>query len=112
MKLVNLCPHQVSVKHSDGSETIIPQSGVARVAVAYQDAGSITLAAHAVQIIKGVYGEVTGLPKPTDDCFFVVSHMVRMALPNRKDLLSPPDIVRDSQGSILACRMFEANIAE
>ena len=110
VKLVNLCPHQVSVKHSDGTETVIPQSGVARVAVSYQDAGTIPLGAHAVQVIKGVYGEVTGLPDPTSDCFFVVSHMVRMALPQRKDLLSPADIIRDAQGNILACRMFEANI--
>jgi hypothetical protein len=37
--------------------------------------------------------------------------MVRMALPQRRDLLSPANIVRDTQGNILACRMFESNLA-
>jgi hypothetical protein len=110
MKLVNLCPHQVSVKHSDGTETTILQSGVARVAVSYQDAGNVILGDHTVRVIKGIYGAVTGLPDPEKDCYFIVSHMVRMALPQRGDLLSPADLVRDAQGNILACRMFESNI--
>lgn len=110
MKLVNLCPHPVCVKHADGTESIIPQSGLARVAVAYREAGTVPLEGHAVPLIQGNYGGVEGLPDPVPDCAYLVSHMVRMALPQRRDLLSPANIVRDDRGNILACRMFESNL--
>lgn len=110
MKLINLCPHPVCVKHADGTETIIPQSGLARVSVDYRETGSVPVEGRPVPLIQGVYGEVDGLPAPAAGCLYLVSHMVRMALPQRADLLSPANIVRDAQGNILACRMFEANL--
>lgn len=111
MKLINLCPHPVCVRHDDGTETVIPTSGNARIAVAYRDAAAVDLDGHAVRVIEGVYGNATGLPDPVTGHFYLVSHMVRMALPSRRDLLSPADIVRDQQGNILACKMFEATMA-
>jgi hypothetical protein len=110
MKLVNLCPHPVCVKHADGTETIIPQSGLARVSVAYRENGAVEVAGRPVPLIQGVYGGVEGLPEPEAGTCYLVSHMVRMALPRRLDLLSPANIVRDQQGNILACRMFESNL--
>lgn len=111
MKLINLCPHPICLRHGDGTETVIPQSGNARIDVSYRDSNAIEVEQHSVRVIKGVYGAVTGLPEPVEGCLYVVSHMVRMALPQRRDLLSPADIIRDSDGNILACRMFEANVA-
>jgi hypothetical protein len=92
-------------------ESLIPQSGVARVSVSYRMANTIEVDQHMVRVIEGVYAGVIGLPEPAADCLYIVSHMVRMALPRRRDLLSPADEVRDENGNILACRMFEANIA-
>lgn len=109
MKLVNLCPHPVCVRHADGSESVIAQSGTARVAVSYREAQTVDVEGRAIRVIEGVYGDIVGLPAPEPGCFFLVSHMVRMALPQRRDLLSPADIVRDAHGNILACRMFEMN---
>lgn len=108
MRLINLCPHPVCILHADGAKTVIAQSGVARVAVDYRIAGTVEVDQRPVEIIEGVYGDVTGLPEPAPDCRYLVSHMVRMALPQRADLLSPANMVRDEQGNILACRMFEA----
>ena len=36
--------------------------------------------------------------------YYIVSQMVKSALPNRKDLLVPADVVRDKQGNILGCK--------
>jgi len=109
MKLTNLCPHPICILHADGTETVIPQSGMARIAVSYREVASVRLGQQDVRVIEGLYGEVVGLPAPAPDCCYLVSHMVRMALPQRRDLLSPADIVRDGKGNILACRMFERN---
>ncbi|MES2692305.1 MAG: hypothetical protein V4773_02455 [Verrucomicrobiota bacterium] len=110
MTLVNLCPHPVCILHEDGSKSVLPQAGVARVGVDYRSGGTVEVEGKPVQIIQGVYGEVVGLPEPGAECFYLVSHMVRMALPKRRDLLSPANMVRDGEGNILACRMFEMNM--
>lgn len=107
MKFVNLCPHAIAVRHPDGTETVFPSVGNARVSVAYRQAHTVELAGHAVPVIEGSYGEVVGLPPPKPDCIYLVSHMARMALPHRRDLWSPADLIRDPQGNVLACRMFE-----
>lgn len=109
MKLINLCPHPVCVQHASGETTTIPSSGNARVAVAAQAVGTVMVEGRPVAVVEGNYGAVTGLPDATPECAFIVSHMVRMALPTRHDLFSPADIVRDEQGGIVACRMFERN---
>lgn len=111
MKFVNLCPHPISLRHSDGTETVFPSVGNARVAVAYRQARTIEIDGHVVPVIEGKYGTVVGLPEPEPGCIYLVSHMARMALPQRMDLWSPADLIRDGQGNVLACRMFEANEA-
>ncbi len=110
MKLVNLCPHPISLRHPDGTETVIPSEGNARVSVNYRQARTIELGGHAVPVIEGQYGEVAGLPEPADGSIYIVSHMVRMALPGRADLWSPADMIRDASGTVVACRMFEATM--
>lgn len=110
MKLVNLCPHPISLRHPDGTETVIPSEGNARVSVNYRQARTIELGGHAVPVIEGKYGDVAGLPEPVGGCIYIVSHMVRMALPKRADLWSPADMIRDASGTVVACRMFEATM--
>lgn len=107
MKFVNLCPHPIAVRHPDGTETVFPSQGNARVSVAYRQAQTVELGGHAVPVIEGKYGAVIGLPEPEPGCIYLVSHMARMALPQRRDLWSPADLIRDAQGNVVACRMFE-----
>lgn len=56
-----------------------------------------------IDIYEVVYGEVTGLPKYVEGVFYVVSAMVRQALPGRKDLLSPGQLIRNEQGQPIGC---------
>ena len=55
---------------------------------------------------KTVFGDVEGLPNFTPDTYYIVSQLVKNALPNRTDLLVPADIIRDNTGMIVGCRSF------
>ena len=39
-----------------------------------------------VPLSKTSYGEVLNLPEPCDEIFYIVSHLVKLALPDREDL--------------------------
>lgn len=56
-----------------------------------------------IDIYENVYGEVTGLPEYQEGTYYVVSAMVRQALPGRKDLLSPGQLIRNEQGQPIGC---------
>ena len=99
----NLTPHIVVVI-TGGMATPFPTSGaVARVKV------SSTPLAGWVGISIPTFGEVEGLPPETEGVWLIVSGMVRAALPQRQDLLSHADPVRDSEGTIIGCGGFHAN---
>lgn len=56
-----------------------------------------------IDIYEVVYGEVTGLPEFKEGVYYVVSAMVRQALPHRKDLLSPGQLIRNEKGQPIGC---------
>jgi len=60
-------------------------------------------------IVTRHYGKVENLPNPLLDTWYIVSHMTRVACPNRFDLLSPGDLVRNEKGEILGCTNFVIN---
>lgn len=107
MEIVNLTSHAINVLSSDGSVVAnLPPSGeVARVATAMRKvgvAGDIDLYAQEV-------GEVVGLPTPKEGTLFIVSALVRLAHPERKDLASPGELVRNSAGQPVGCRGLVIN---
>ena len=53
-----------------------------------------------------VFGEPEGLPNYQEHTYYIVSQLVKSALPDRPDLLVPGDIVRDENGNIIGCRSF------
>ena len=99
--LVNMTPHAVTIFVSaDETVTLATSGEVARVASATVAAGY----AAGVPLARVTYGEVVGLPGPVDGTLYVVSAMVRLALPGRADLASPGELVRDKAGQPLGCR--------
>lgn len=56
-----------------------------------------------IDIYENIYGEVTGLPEFKEGVYYVVSAMVRQALPERKDLLSPGQLIRNEAGQPVGC---------
>ena len=49
------------------------------------------------------------LPEPEVDLFFIVPTLVRIALPERKDIITVSKYVRNLDGRVLECRGFERN---
>ena len=103
--LVNLTPHMINVLHADGSIQNIPSSGSARCA----EQRIIVDNVDGIDLYEVAYGDVSGLPKQVEDTFYIVSMPVRLALPTRKDLLSPGELVRDTEGKPIGCKGFATN---
>ena len=118
--LVNLTPHAVTIVAKDGADvlTIVPSGTVARVSVIETADGSVTVPAqpvageawtYGVPLITSAYGDVVGLPAPAENTIFIVSTLVRLAVPNRRDVVSPAVLARDSAGVVIGCRKLERN---
>jgi hypothetical protein len=101
MQIINLTPHKIILC---GVE--YPASGVvARVAMTRVKVGSVG----EVPLFKTVFGQVVGLP-PAEECkFFLVSAIVRSAVPQRTDVGSPADLVRDAAGQVVGCSSLDIN---
>lgn len=99
--LFNLTPHAISLP-----DRVIPPSGpIARCAEVTAPAGTVD----GLELIRRSYGEVTNLPASQADTYYIVSSLVRTALPARLDLLSPGDIIRDANGKIVGVQNLITN---
>lgn len=111
MTLLNLTPHAVVLHRDDGTtETVRPSGTVARVSQVATRVGTVA----GVPVVTTRPGPVTGLPafEADDGAGYIVSALVRLALPDRIDLFSPADLVRDASGAVIGCRSLEANPTE
>ena len=98
MKFVNLTPHEINVMGVGGDVISIPASGmVARLKTGTEVIGEV----EGIRLSKTVFGEPEGLPEPEDGTLYLVSQLIKNALPGRSDLGVPAEIVRDSEGKIL-----------
>jgi len=82
---------------------------VARVETTKDYYGYFDLEDRRIDIYRETYGQVEGLPGPEDGTLYIVSALVRLALPERKDLVSPGECVRDSQGRVVSCYSLVSN---
>lgn len=105
MSLVNLTPHTLNLVVSDRTVSVPPSGAVARCAQVSAPAGEVD----GVPLVSVSYGEVQGLPEPSDGVTFVVSALVRAAVPHRHDVASPGDLVRDAGGNVVGCRNLVVN---
>ncbi len=98
--LINMTPHAIRIKEGESVTTYEPTGDVARVTVQNEQVGS----ANGAPISRPVYGKVEGLPAyQKQGMYYIVSMLVRSAMPERKDLLSPdsgPTAVRTPDGQI------------
>jgi len=99
---VNLTPHPIDIV---GLAAIPPSGAVARCAVT-----SVLFGGHGgAVLIRATYGAVVGLPDPLPGVMYLVSGLVRAAVPTRDDVASPGDLVRDSDGNITGCKNLVVN---
>jgi hypothetical protein len=103
MKILNLTPHEINEVES--GKAFKPSGVVARVSVTFikvQEFGGIP-------IFVPQYGEVKDLRDQEEDTMLIVSAMVRLAMPQRDDLVSPGELVRNGAGQPIGCRGFVWN---
>lgn len=101
MKIINKTPHPVMILDAEG-----------KLIARFESAGQIRLAARTIAdlAIDGIptsrteFGAPEGLPEFCDGTFYIVSQLVKSALPGRTDLLVPAEVVRDSGSQIIGCR--------
>lgn len=106
MKIINLTPHVINVIDAAGeTQRFEPSGDVARVGQKYLQVCSLDK----IVLYSCEYGEVEGLPEPEDGTNYIVSAMVRAALPERWDLLSPGELVRGEDGQPIGCKGFVVN---
>lgn len=102
-KFVNLTPHAINVFNQDGTSQVLviePSGIIARVATKtefFSEESGVPL------LVTG-YGEVQDLPPMEDGTIYVVSLLVRQAVPDRTDLASPGELLRDSEGKPIGCK--------
>jgi len=101
MDFINLTPHDVNC-----NGRIFPKSAiVARCS----SQSTVVQTVDGIDLCKTEFGEVQDLPAPSDDTFYIVSALVRSACPERKDLVSPGDLLRDAEGKVIGCKNFNGN---
>lgn len=104
--LVNLTPHALTVFDADNNPITFPKCDApVRVTVSAEVAYTVG----GIEISTVVYGDVYNLPDSKPDTYYIVSTLVRQALPTRKDLLSPGELVRDENGNPIGCRGLICN---
>ena len=100
--LVNLTPHDIVIRLSDG-DRVIPASGtVARVSTSQVPAGTID----GIPVSAQTFGQIEGLPEPQEGVTFIVSAIVLAAAKSigRTDVVAPDTAraIRNDAGQIVA----------
>ena len=95
---VNLTPHRMVVV--DGP-TIEPSGEIARIDTSHEVVDLID----GVKVYATVFGEIVGLPDPVEGVTLIVSALVAMRA-GRDDVMSPGQLVRDSEGRVIGCEGF------
>lgn len=101
--IVNLTQHVINVRRKDGETVSFTPSGmVARVAATATEVGSV----EGIALRKTVFGAVENLPEPEADTILIVSALVRGAVPERTDVVSPGVLLRGEDGQPTGCDGF------
>ena len=102
-QLINLTPHPVKIRRSDGTFITLPKGEIVpRLATENTVVGEIDGA----PVNKTVFGATTDLPEAIDGTTLVVSRLVKDANPGRTDLVCPGTAIRDDDGNIVGADGF------
>lgn len=104
MKLVNLTPLELRLYIEIGVLSL-GSVGVAYVAPVHTEVGK----ALGIPVVRATAGTVTGLPSPREGTLYIVDPKVRTSLPERTDLVSPGNPVRDEDGNLLGYETLIVN---
>lgn len=106
MKIINCCDHNVEICDRQGNIIKI-----------YEPSGNWARVDHDIVIehIDGVpckvrkNHKIVGLPEPAEDTMYIVSNILMSACPDRKDLLSCGNQIRNRYGKPIGWTTFQRN---
>ena len=108
MIILNLTPHPVNIHIEDRVEVIDTFGITPRVDNEYEQAGKI----NGIPMIYRRAVKTTNLPQPQQNVLYIVSNIVRLENPERKDLVSPAGFIKDDKGNIIGCTSLVCNEQE
>ena len=101
MKIFNYTAHTVLSSNKDGTTRAFEPVGIVpRVS----QKSNFVKQIDGVDLWESTYGRVQDLPEARLDTFLIVSALVKIACPDREDLLSPGELIRDDQGRVVGCK--------
>lgn len=108
MKFTNLTPHDITVYLLGyGRTKVFSRSGkVARVSQKFEKFGTVCNEGNDIPLFRSQLGDVIDLPESEENNYFIVSAMVKQAAPDRLDLVSPGELLRDDKGQVVGCNGF------
>ena len=97
-----MTPHPVNILDDANNQImVIPASGsLIRLKASTVDVG---WRVDDIKVTTTKFGEPEGLPDYEFGTFYIVSQLVKSALPSREDLLVPAEVQRDTNGNIIGC---------
>jgi hypothetical protein len=63
-----------------------------------------------IDLISKRYGSTVNLPEPTPGVLLIVSQQIRRAFPNRRDLASPGDTIKDEKNRTTVVKNLVINV--
>lgn len=103
MKLINLTPHNITLKSKDGFELTVESTGLARCECTDTLVETVQTPDLTLDVMKKSFGKVNGLPEPQPDTAYIVSRIIAEACPERDDLYITGNPIRDEAGRIIGC---------
>jgi hypothetical protein len=105
VRLRNLTPHPLHLARADGTFLDLPVEGeTPRLDPHRQALGSID----GLSLVRTTLGAVQGLPPKVPGTIVIVSALVAEACPERNDLASPGEALRDESGRIVGAKGLAA----
>ena len=101
-KIINCTPHPVTICDAEGNTLRVIESNgnPIRLAAKTVPAGEFD----GIPLSRTEFGEPVNLPEPEEGTLFIVSQIVKNAIPGRSDLVVPAEVLRDDKGQIVGCQ--------
>lgn len=113
MAITNMTPHAIHVHGTNDIVEFPPSGSTIRLKtetafvkwVEPYDAGiAITTTKYGEPVVIDANGNESQLRPEIEGDYLIVSQLVKSALPERKDLLVPAELIRDESGRIVGCK--------
>lgn len=107
MKFVNCTPHSITLLDKDNNvvQTLPKGDVVPRLSQSTKQVDVV----EGVSITETTFGDIQDLPDAQEGVLLIVSRLILAATKDRKDLVVPNELVRDSQGNIVGCKSLARN---